>query len=1207
MNRFVIRTIVAIVMSVGCHAIGNGITSQPLNERSAAVAETLFERVPSEHTGIDFAHVWNPPEQYKRFIHEAVAGSGVCIGDYDNDGRPDLFLTSPQGGNRLYRNLGDFRFENASAAAGIYAGTELWGTGATFADVDNDGDLDLYLSAFQSPNMLYINGGDGTFTEEAAAFGLNFVGVSITMAFADYDRDGDLDAYLLTNSMDTYDQMPEFKILDKGGGKFDVPEHIKEELDFFIRADGMVHVHRAGQFDHLYRNDAGAFVDVTEQAGITGNHFGLSTVWWDYDQDGWPDLYVSNDFYGPDQLFRNNGDGTFTDEIATATRHTPWFSMGADSADINNDGWPDLMAADMAGTTHYRAKVAMGDMNDNSWFLVTPEPRQYMRNAVYLNAGVGQFMDIAFLTGLSATDWTWSVKFGDLDNDGLIDLFTSNGMTEDQIHGDLASKGARLRERNLAFRNRGGLQFENVAAAWGLDDKDVSFGAAYGDLDGDGDLDLVVNNFDGPPGIYRNQGCNGHRMTIRLVGTSSNRWGVGATVRVATPAGEQMRYLTLASGYMSANEPLLHFGLGGHDIIDRLRIEWPSGVQQEFTVLAADQAYTITEPEQITSEGHLENPEPQTPNPKPSTLFEAWRDMPLVQRRERPYDDFKREPLLPNKLSQLGPGIAIGDLDGNCTDDMWLSAAVGNVGALIAQTHPDRNDATVHQAYGDDVQYEDMAPLLFDADGDGDLDLYVVSGGVECDPGDPLLRDRLYLNNGVGVFSKAPADALPDNRDSGSCVVAADFDRDGDLDLFVGGRVVPGQYTVSPNSRLLRNTDGKFEDVTDAAAPGLRASGMVTSALWSDANGDGWIDLLVTYDWAAVRLWRNNEGRMTDHTAAAGLNNYLGWWNGIAGGDFDNDGDIDYVVSNFGLNTKYHASHEHPLHLYYGDFDGSGIKRLIEAEYEDDTLYPVRGKSCSTHAIPELAERLPTFHSFAIASLADIYTPQCLNDAVRSSVDTLESGVLLNDGSGRFEFRPLPRLAQISPGFGIAVTDVNADGNADIYLAQNFFQAQAETGRMDSGLSQLLLGDGSGSFHALWPHESGLIVNGDATAAVTADLNGDGWPDFVVGVNDGPVHAFVNRGNAEARPVRVQLQGCAGNPAAIGAKVTVRLDNGSMQTAEVYAGSSYLGQSTSTLSFGLPRGAALHRIDVRWPDGSTSQHRPDLPRDTGMPLTLGRD
>lgn len=1163
----------------------------PLLDTTARSASPRFVSLPPDRTGVDFVYRWNDSPKYEKLLNSSAVGGGVALGDFDHDGRPDLCLTRPAGGCQLYRNLGDFRFTNVTERAGI-RDESAWTTGAVFVDVDGDGRLDFYVCCFDGPNRLYLNQGDGTFRERAKTFGLDFNGASFMAAFGDYDRDGRLDCYVLTGGLPP-SPAQRFRVKYVNGRPV-VPEELQEFWQMIYLPGGRAAAAEAGQFDHLFHNNRnGTFTDVSQTAGILGCDFGNAVVWWDFNGDGWPDLYVANDYFGPDRLYRNNHDGTFTDVSRETLPHTPWTSMGADIADVNNDGLIDLIASDMSGTTRFKRIVDLGDQEKSGWFLDLTDPRQYMRNALFLNTGRDRFMECAYLAGVAHTDWTWSILFGDLDDDGWEDLFVPNGMTRDWMDNDRAAQAANLspaefvrfwrqqpvrRDTNLAFRNLGTLQFTNVAQAWGLDHPGPSFGAALADLDGDGRLDLVVNDFEAPPRIYRNAGGGGHRVKLRLNGRAGNRWGLGATVRIETVAGRQMRYLTSARGFMSAGEPLVHFGLGACDSINRLTVEWPRGSRQTFTNLPADRFYTIDEPElpAVT----------EAPPAKPEPLFVKSAALGSFRHREEPFDDFQRQPLLPWKLSQLGPGMAWGDVDGDGFEDLYVSGTTAQPGALF------RNDG--HGRFRRDnlsglgSQAEEMAPLFFEANGDGAPDLYVVSGGAACGPGDELLRDRLYLNDGKGRFRLAPAGTLPDLRDSGSTVVAADFDRDGDLDLFVGSRLIPGQYPRPPPSHLLRNDGGRFTEATAALAAGLGNAGLVTSAVWSDVDDDGWVDLMVTCDWGPVRCFHNDHGRLTERTAEAGLANLLGWWAGIAAGDVNHDGSIDFVVTNLGRNTRYQPTDAEPCLLYFGDFAGTGGAQIAEAFVADAKVWPVRGRSALAAVLPGLTAKFPTHRDYAVATLPDVFGAKALNAAEEFVVNTAESGVLLNDGHGRFRFRPLPRLAQIAPAFGVVLADVDGDGNDDLCLAQNWLGPQRETGRLDGGVSLLLFGKGDGAFAPVWPERSGLVVPGDAKSLTVADLNNDGRLDFVVGVNDGDWVAFENRAPPTHRQFVVRLEGQPGNPTAVGARVTVHLAGGPRQTRKVHAGGGYLSQSTRVLRFGIDRRQAVERIEIRWPDGELS-------------------
>lgn len=1094
-----------------------------------------FVKLDPDHTGIEFSHTWNPPARLAEMISGSFTGGGVAIGDYDGDGKPDLYFTDPADGGALYRNLGGFHFEDTTDEAGL-AIEEGWSAGASWADVNGDGRLDLFVCMFGTPNRLYLNRGDGSFHEISKAAGLTFAGASMMASFADFDRDGDLDLYLLTNRIAPPPGLLQerFQVGTGPDGEPVLPDRYAQYAGIVKMPGGKYKQVAGSQFDYLFRNDGNDdegrphFTDVSKAAGVWTTGHGLSATWWDYDGDGWIDLYVANDFYAPDHLYRNNRDGTFTDVAPEALPHTPWFSMGSDVADINNDGRLDYMASDMAGSTHYKSKMSMGNMSgreSDSWFLNFPTPRQYMRNAVYLNTGTDRFMEVAHLCGLSATDWTWSVNFADFDCDGRDDVFVSSGMSRDWFNSDLrnreeeliATKGRAAAQAfwasqeplalpNWVFRNAGDLKFEDRGAAWGLAETAVSYGAAVGDLDGDLDPDLVVNNFDGPPSIYRNDVAAGNRLAVRLAGRDGNHWGVGATVvaEVNAEPARQAKTLALARGFMSSSEPQLYFGLGGAEGIEALTITWPSGTVQRTGKLEAGKRHVIAEPAKS-----LASPAPPEPLFKPDPMFRG------VSHVERTYDDFERQPLLPHKLSQLGPGMAWGDVNGDGLEDFYLGRAAGTYGGVyLRREQPTPQGARFLveslEPFEVDAAAEDMTPLFFDADQDGDLDLYVVSGGVECDPGADVLRDRLYLNDGTGSFRKAPAEALPDVASSGGPACADDYDRDGDLDLFVGGRSIPGRYPETPRSLLLRNdSEAGAPKFTDVASASLSATGLATAALWADFNGDDWPDLLVAHEWGPLKLFLNKDGELSETSETSGLAPFTGWWSSLAAADLDADGDLDFVAGNVGLNTKYHADESHPVVLFYGDLDGSGRKRIVEAKFEGSAMVPVRGLSCSSEAMPSLKQRHATFHSFASKTLSELYAPPRLGKATRFEANTLESGVFLNDGTGKFSFRPLPRLAQAAPIYGIVCTDLDGDKDTDLAVVGNSFSPQPETGHYDGGVGIILQNDGRGGFDPMSPDRSGFIVPGDAKSLHLTDLDRDGRPDFVAAMNDGEVRAFL--------------------------------------------------------------------------------------------------
>ena len=1178
-----------------------------------------FVDLDPKHTGISLMHKWNPPAKHRSLVSQ-IFGNGVAIGDYDNDGLADIYIANQVDAGRLYKNLGNMQFEDVTQQVGIDP-SDMWVYGTTFVDINNDGLLDLYLCGQDCPNRLYINNGS-KFEERAREFGLDFHGASIEMTFGDYDLDGDLDAYLVTNHLNRRRPgKPGAPMVKRTPDGPVVREPFKEFIYLQPDDQGKMRRLRAGQFDRFFRNDGGKFVDATEESGI-GLHpyIGLSANWWDYNNDGWPDLYVANDYKGPDFLYRNNGpdpDGkvTFTNVISEAIPHTPWFSMGSDFGDINNDGRLDYMSADMAGTTHYRDKISMGNMSgpdSQGWFLNLPVPPQYMRNAVYLNTGTEQFMEVANLTNLAKTDWTWSTKFADFDNDGKLDVYFTNGMMRDVLNSDhladlkriqleysasgdnskspkqidyefwLAKEPFRL--ENMCFRNHGDLKFENVAAQWGLDHSGVNTGAAVGDLDNDGDLDLVITGFEERVRVYRNDMNSQKSIRFELIGRESNRDACGARVEIETPGGDrQTRYLSSSRGFMSTSEKTIHFGVGNLDSVEQVTIHWPGGGIQRLGTLATNKQYRVRE---------SYNDKPISIAQKPVKMFRSAKTgIEELHHRERDFDDFARQPLLPNKFSQLGPGIAVGDVDGDGDDDLYIGGAAGQTGKLVENLGNGRYRVQQQEALRDDLQCEDMGAAFADFDADGDLDLYVVSGGVECEPGDPVLQDRLYLNDGNGELKKS-TNGLPKMLASGGAVAVCDFDRDSDLDVFVAGRIVPGAYPEAPRSFLLENVGGKFEIADRSTMPGIESVGMVTGCVWSDFNGDNWSDLMLTCEWGPVRCFQNKSGILQEVTESAGLASRLGWYNSINAGDIDNDGDTDFVVGNFGLNTKYKANSKKPELLFYGDFEAAGRKRIVEAKYEGDICLPRRGLSCSSHAMPMVRQKKPTFHEFAISSLDGIYGEENLQTADRYEANSLESGVLINDSDEngiKFRFRSLPRIAQASPVFGCQLCDVDGDGNLDLYVVQNFFGPQRETGFFDGGISLLLSGDGTGNFEAVEAAQSGLIVTGAATSLVVTDLDGNDSPDFVVGKNDASQMTFLNQTQASHFHV-VDLRKTNESAIHVGSKVIANYSDGSSQIHEIRSGEGYLSQNAGKLFIGkgTPQ-RKLVDVTVQAADGSLTK------------------
>jgi hypothetical protein len=1160
-----------VALAAGCAALAAAadFAGRPLAPLSGPRGRTMFAQLPPEATGVRTENRFADPRMrgdlYQEFEGGSI-GTGVAIGDYDGDGRPDLFVVSKTEGCRLFRNLGGCLFEDVTARAGVGdtgAAAGIWKSGATFVDVNNDGRLDLYVCRFDAPNLLYLNQGDGTFREGAHAAGLDVRDASVMAAFCDYDRDGWLDVYVATNMLSD--------------------------------ADGP-----RGRRGYMFRNNGdGTFANVTDRAGIVGEARSHSATWWDYDDDGWPDLYVAYDYGAPDTLYHNNRDGTFADTAGKFLPHTSFSSMGADYGDVNNDGLMDFFVADMATNSHERDQHMIADARSRREDPPdgAPGALKYHRNALLLATGTGYCQEGAFLAGVAATDWTWSVRLEDLDNDGRVDVHVTNGFPRDpgtdvvrrQMGAESSAERVKIMydspvraERNIALRNRGELQFEDVGAAWGLDQPGVSLGAALGDLDGDGDLDLVYSNYHDGVTVLRNDSEAGHRLIVDLRGTTSNRFGIGATVRIEGAFGVQARTLGLARGYLSSSEPVAHFGLGDDTTVRRLVVTWPSGHVQAFENIPADQRLTITEPA---------GPPPARDQARPAKagqFAEVSHSAGLsFGVREDAVNETSGQRLLPFRFNRRGPSLAVGRnavVLGGTTLAGPRVVRVAGVG--------DPGPASARPAALPPGPVNDGPVLLFDADGDGRDDLLVTRGGNILPDGMPDYQPALYLGDAPGGFHAAGADALPPLAINAGAAVAADFDRDGRLDVFIGGRLSSGQYPVAPVSALLANRGGRFEDVTDALAPGLKEAGMVTSALWSDADGDGWPELLLALEWGSVKYFHNDQGRgFTDWTERAGFAAAgTGWWTSLATADFNGDGRPDYVAGNVGLNTQYRADPAHPALLYSGDFRGDGSTQLVEAYYEGERVYPWRARRDMVAAFPSLQKRFPSDDAYARATLAEVLGADKLGKAQRFAATELRSGVFLSQADGTYRFAPLPRVAQIAPLQGIVAGDFDGDGRADLYAVQNSFSPVPAVGRFDGGLSQLLRGDGHGQFTAAPVEASGLLVPGDAKALVVFDLDRDGWTDFLVSRNNADTLAFHNQGVAGRNSVGITLHGAAGNPAAIGARVTLRLADGATQTAEVAAGGGYASQSAAACFFGYTDANPPREVRVRWPSGAETTH-----------------
>ncbi len=1162
---------------------GAGITSVPLNT-APPDGTTAFEKLSPDRSGVDFRNPLLPDHPLNYLYHSGFACGAVCIGDIDLDSWPDLFFTSGPGANALYiQDAATPLHFQRDVDAGVDGG-DRWASGAALVDIDGDTDLDIYVCNYDSPNQLYINQvvpeGTVRFTEEAEACGLAFSGASQMAAFADFDGDGDLDLYLLQNRLYRPGGRPEkppFRIVD--GKPVVLPEfqryyHLRQAGPSNFQMDSY------GQPDVLFRNDgkkAGhpVFTDVTEAAGIAGIGHGLSVTWWDYNRDGLPDLYIGNDFTDPDRLYHNNGNGTFRECLAEVLPHCTWSSMGADSGDFNNDGWPDLLSADMAATTHYKAKINMGDMTQHRWLMESGWPRQAMRNMLFVNSQGGMFMETAYLSGLAASDWTWAVQIADFDADGREDVFLSNGMSRNFSDADIPF-GAReltgksewehyrdtppMLERNLAFRNEGDLQFSNRSESWRLNDEGMSYAAATGDLDNDGLPDLVVANLDDTISIHHNRAAAAdvHRIALLLQMPGENSHALGAEIIAETDHGLLLyRYNNPHTGFLSSNDPRIQLGLGEARTLRNLTIRWPDGTRQIHRDLPAGHLYTVT----YTAPQTEKRPSPE-PGPPRLLSLDLSRSA-LLTHRETPFEDYASQPLLPGKLSQLGPGVAVADVNADGTDDIWMGGASRQAGSLLLSSSAGHR--ITPGPWEADALCEDMGALWFDADADGRLDLFVASGSNEFKPGTPPQKNRLYRQTDSGSFERVPDSDLPDTAAFTSSLAAADFDGDGDLDLFLGTRCIPGQYPVAADSYLWENTStgGAIRFRESTAAPALSGIGLVTGGIFTDVNGDGWSDLLVVREWGSPVFLQNFRGTFSDRSAEAGLSEMTGWWNSICRGDFDEDGDIDYMLGNAGLNTKYGKPDASKLLvLYSGDMDGVGGTELVEAKFGEAGLLPIRGRSCSSAVMPFIAEKFSSYRAFASADLADIYTERRLENADRFEAAELRSGILLNESSGErstLRWKSLPLLAQASPVFGCVAADVDGDGHLDLVLAQNLYTREPETGLWRGSPGAVLVGDGSGEFRHVLAGISGFSVPGDGKGMAAGRFFGPGIRFSVATAqNNGPllVHAgsLSTRTGGEAAPwvehppgVRLVFAGPAGRRFAF----------------EFSAGEGYLSQSAN--------------------------------------------
>lgn len=1037
--------------------------------------------MPSSVTGINFKNPLKETEQFNVLNYGYLYnGGGVAIGDINNDGLSDIYFTGNMVGSRLYINQGNFNFKEIAEQAGVFA-EGYWNTGTTMADVNADGLIDIYVcrSAAKNPdsrkNLLFINNGDMTFTEMGNQYGVDDSGYTTQAAFFDYDRDGDLDLYILNHSTQEY----------AGLGK--ISRHHKKQKN-------------KSYSDKLMRNDNGKFVDVSDQVGLISNilGFGLGVAISDLNNDGWLDLYISNDYNEQDYLYLNNGDGTFSERLEDYIGHISLYSMGSDIADINNDGLTDIMTLDMLPEGNYRIKMTSGPDNfeklshlDKNGFY-----HQTMRNMLQLNRGGDYFSEIGQFSGVSNTDWSWASLFTDLDNDGFKDLFITNGYRKDYTNMDfmnyvvqekinerktkekiklteLIEKMPSTVEENYTYKNNGDLTFSKMNKDWGLDQKTLSNGAAYADLDNDGDMDLIVNNIDEKAFIYRNNAekfTQNNFVKITLQGSEKNRLGIGAKVKVTAGGMTQTQELLNTRGYQSSVDFNLIFGIGKSTNVDQVEVIWPNQKKQIITNVQPNQIITLFQKDAVNGLKIEKDTE--------TKLFKEVTKIDFTH-KENNYNDFKREIMLPHMLSTLGPKLAVGDVNKDGIEDVFIGGAKGSAGGIYLQTRSGdfikSNKIDLHS----DAFSEDMGAIFFDADGDRDLDLYVVSGGNEFEKTDPALKDRLYINSGKGNFFKSKNN-LPDFTTSGSVVKAYDFDNDGDQDLFVGGRVLPNEYPFAPNSYLLENNGkGIFKDVTDEKAPGLKNIGMVSDALWTDYNGDSQMDLMLVGEWMPITLLTNKNGTFQNITNEVGFNDTEGWWNCIVQGDFDQDGDMDYVAGNFGLNSQLTTSIEQPVSIYAKDYDNNGSVDPILSCYDEGKNYPVFSKDDIQQQLTFLKNRFVRYNEYAGLTVDQVFTTDELEGSKVLFAKNFKTSYIENLGNGQFKISVLPKEVQLSPIYGVNTGDFDQDGNLDIVMGGNFTASRVKFGHYDAIRGICLLGNGKGQFSYKDASETGLMLAGE--------------------------------------------------------------------------------------------------------------------------------
>ena len=1053
---------------------------------------TLFELLSSEKTKIDFINNITYSNEFNIYTYRNFYnGGGVGLGDVNNDGLLDIYLTANQLPNRLYINKGNFVFEDVTETAKL-SGNRAWSTGVSMVDINSDGWLDIYVCnsgdvyGDNRQNEFFINNGDGTFSENAEQMGLADSGLSTHAAFFDYDKDGDLDVYLLNNSFTAV-------------STFNFQKKLRDKRD-----------QKGG--DKLFRNDSGKFIDVSEEAGIFGSEigFGLGVSVADLDKDGWLDLFISNDFFERDYIYMNNGDGTFSEDLENQMRSTSLSSMGSDVADITADGLPEIFVTDMLAKSDDRYKTTMTFENWDKYQynLKNGYYRQNTRNTLHLNNGISfenklTFSEVGRLAGVEATDWSWSALITDFDNDGHKDLFVANGLAQDihdqdylnfisdeEIKKMIVKKNGvdykKLVElvpvnriSNCVFAGDSNLGFKDVADSWGLDTPSHSSGSAYGDLDNDGDLDLIVNNINMPPFVYKNKSTEllkeNNYLKVKLIGEKNNINAVGAKVTIKSD--EQIFYLEQSPirGFQSTVDNIVHFGLGEISSIDSLIVDWYYGKRSVLTNISVNQTVVI-------SESEAQKPEHKEEQNNNKSIFKNVSEIIDLDylHVENTYVDFDRDRLLYHMRSTEGPKLDIGDVNNDGLMDFYIGGAKNSAGKLFLNIGQNKYKSSNADLFEKDKQSEDSQVVFFDVDNDGDLDLYVSSGGVEYSSSSYALFDRLYINDGFGEYARSSQLLPTSNPESTSVVIPNDFDKDGDIDLFVGIRLKPGSIGVPQNGYILENNGkGEYKDVTLELAPEMIELGMITDAKWADFDNDDDYDLIIVGEWMGIKLFENDNSNFTEISKDVGLKNTSGWWNRIVSSDIDNDGDIDFIVGNHGLNSRFKASVEAPISCYVNDFDNNGSIEQIVCNYNEGKSYPLVLRHDLIKQLPHLKKKYVYYTNYKGQAIEDIFTSEELKNSIVHEVTMLESILLINNGDASFKIKPLPTESQFAPIYAISASDFDKDGVIDLVLGGNLYNVKPEIGSYDASYGQFLKGTGNGDFTVYSMGESGLFLDGE--------------------------------------------------------------------------------------------------------------------------------